>query len=317
MFMRLALSTNWNARRHTEGEALVDEILSLGFDALELGYHTTEALAAGIKRRIASGAITVDSVHAYCPVPLSAPHGYPELHLLASEDEDDRAMAKILLGKTLDFAVSMGAHAVVLHAGRLLLKSWFRSYTTGTILELLDDVERDMGNPAFQKKMEKIMACRAKQVGKIFDAFCLALDTLLPRFEQAGVTLCLENLPSVETFPDGREMAMLKDRFTTPALAYWHDMGHGQVREFLGLENHLAIAQSLLPVTGGIHIHDAKPPLEDHLLPGQGTIDWSAFSFFGSANILCVFEPAPETGPIALGIAQRDLRKVWAVGSRQ
>ena len=309
--MRFSLSTNWNARRHTEGEALVDEILSLGFDALELGYHTTESLAEGIKRRITSGAISVDSVHAYCPVPLSAPHGYPELHLLASEDDDDRAMAKIMLGQTLDFASSMGARAVVLHAGRLRLKSWFKSYTTGTLIDALEDVERDMANPKFQKVMEKVLICRSKQVSKIFDAFCLSLETLLPRFERAGIVLCLENLPSVEAFPDAQEMAMLKDRLSTPSLQYWHDMGHGQVREFLGLENHLAVAQSLLPITGGIHIHDAKPPTEDHLLPGNGLIDWNAFSFYGSADLLRVMEPSPDTGPVALGTALRDLRKVW------
>lgn len=310
--MRFALSTNWNARRRTEGEALVDEILALGFDALELGYHTTEALAEGIQRRVASGAVTVDSVHAYCPVPLSAPHGYPELHLLASADDDDRALAKIMLGQTLDFASSMGARAIVLHAGRLLLKAWFSSYTTGTLLDALEDAERDMADPKFQKVMGKVLACRAKQVSKIFDAFCLSLDTLLPRFERAGVTLCLENLPSVEAFPDAQEMALLKERFTTPHLAYWHDMGHGQVREFLGLENHLAVAQSLLPVTGGIHIHDAKPPMDDHLLPGKGAIDWSAYSFYGSAELFRVFEPSPDTGPVALGAALRDLREVWA-----
>ena len=49
--MRFSLSTNWNVRRHETGEALTDEILSLGFDALELGYHTTDELAAGIRRR--------------------------------------------------------------------------------------------------------------------------------------------------------------------------------------------------------------------------------------------------------------------------
>ncbi len=313
--MRFALSTNWNARRHTEGEALVDEILSLGFEALELGYHTTEPLAEGIQRRITSGAISIDSVHAYCPVPLSAAHGYPELYLLASADDDDRAMAKILLGQTLDFASSMGARTVVLHAGRVLLRSWFKSYTTGTVLNALEDVERDGSNPKFQKVLAKVLTCRTQQVGKIFDAFCLSLDALLPRFERAGITLCLENLPSVEAFPDAQEMVMLKDRFKTAPLQYWHDMGHGQVREFLGLENHREVAQSLLPITGGIHIHDAKPLTEDHLLPGNGLIDWNAFSFYGSANLVRVFEPSPDTGPIALGIALRDLRKVWSVGS--
>jgi len=89
--MRIALSTNWNTRRHVEGEAIADEILALGFDALELGYHTTEEIAEGVLRRVNSGAVTVDSVHAYCPVPVGAPHGYPELYLLASLDEDERA----------------------------------------------------------------------------------------------------------------------------------------------------------------------------------------------------------------------------------
>ena len=55
--MRFSLSTNWNVRRHTEGEALSDEILALGFDALELGYHTTEELAAGIRRRVQAGRV--------------------------------------------------------------------------------------------------------------------------------------------------------------------------------------------------------------------------------------------------------------------
>ena len=290
----------------------MDEILSLGFDALELGYHTTEALAEGIRRRTVSGAITVDSVHAYCPVPLSAPHGYPELYLLASTDDDERAMATILLKRALAFASSMGARAMVLHAGRFRLKSWFKSYTTGTVIEALEDAGGDRTNPVFQKIMQKVLAVRTREVGKAFDAFCLSLDTLLPAFEKASVKLCLENLPSVETFPDAREMAMLKERFPTPALGYWHDMGHGQVRDFLGLENNLASAQSLLNITGGIHIHDAKPIQEDHLLPGKGTIDWSAFSFYGSADLFRVFEPSPDTGPVALSAALRDLRKLWA-----
>jgi sugar phosphate isomerase/epimerase len=310
--MRFALSTNWNARRHTEGEALVDESLSLGFDALELGYHTTEALAEGIRRRVTSGAINVDSVHAYCPVPLSAPHGYPELYLLASTDDDERAMATILLKQTLEFAASMGARALVLHAGRFRLKSWFKSYTTGTLVDALEDAEGDRAKPKFQKVMAKVLACRTQQITKIFDAFCLSLDTLLPAFEQANIKLCLENLPSVETFPDAREMSMLKERFTTPSLGYWHDMGHGQIRDFLGIENNLATAQALLPITGGIHIHDAQPLMDDHLLPGQGTIDWRSFAFYGSADLLRVFEPAPDTSPVALSSALRDLRKLWA-----
>ena len=312
--MKFSLSTNWNAQRHEEGERLVDEIAALGFGALELGYHMTEELAAGVRRRVQAGAVTVDSVHAYCPVPIGAPHGYPELYLLASLDEDERAMAAILIGRTLTFAASMGASAVVVHAGRVFLNSFFGDPGTRTLVDVLEsegapDAER------YQRALAKALRRRAARVRKYFDGFCLSLDALLPKFEKAGVTLCLENLPSIEAFPDEREMLMLKQRFDTPALAYWHDMGHGQVRENLGWSRHAETARELLPLTRGIHIHDALPLLKDHLPPGKGEIDFEAFSFYGADGVLKVFEPGPDvTGP-ELTEALRFVEKAWSGGA--
>ncbi len=309
--MRFSLSTNWNARRHTEGEALTDEILALGFDALELGYHLTEDLAVGVRRRLNTGAMTVDSVHAYCPVPIGAPHGYPELYLLASQDDDERAMAKILIGRTLAFAASVGARAVVLHAGRIFLNAFFGDLGTRTLVESLD-AENSVQAPGYQRLLAKARKRRAARVGKIFDAFCLALDTLLPKFEAAGVALCLENLPAIEAFPDAGEMEMLKARFDTPALAYWHDLGHGQVREFAGWDNHFDVARALLPITRGIHIHDAVPLMNDHLPPGKGLIDFDGCAFYGAADVIRVFEPGPDVKADALAESLRVVRQKWA-----
>ena len=311
--MRFSLSTNWNASRHSDGEALVDEILSLGFDALELGYNTAEAHVAGIKKHIASGTVTADSVHSYCPVPISAPHGYPELYLLASLNDDDRAMATIMLGRTLEFAASMGARAVVLHAGRVFLGSWlFGSLSTRVLQDALSEAENDPASERYQKMLAKALRRRSKRATKQFDGFCRSLDTLLPRFEAKGVTLCLENLPSIEGFPDKDEMQLLHTRFATAPLAYWHDMGHAQVREYFGWEKHLDTAQALLPMTRGIHIHDALPIDNDHLPPGMGKTDFSAFAFYGTADVIRVFEPEPQTTPEALSKALRMLRQTWA-----
>ena len=309
--MRIALSTNWNVARHEEGEPLVDEILALGFDALELGYHTTEQLAAGVLRRVGAGAVAVDSVHAYCPVPVGAPHGYPELYLLASLDDDERAMAAILIGRTLAFAEKMGARAVVLHAGRVFLKSFFGELNTRTLVDALEE-EGALDGPRYQRLLAKALRRRAARVRKYYDGFCLSLDALLPKFERAGVALCLENLPSVEAFPDERELMMLKRRFDTPALAYWHDLGHGQVRENLGWCRHADTARDLLPLTRGVHIHDALPLVNDHLPPGKGMIDFGALAFYGADEILKVFEPAPQVTTNELGEALRHVRQAWA-----
>ncbi len=309
--MNFALSTNWNVRRHEAGEALVDEILALGFDALELGYHTTEELAAGVLRRVQSGAVRVDSIHAYCPVPVGAPHGYPELYLLASLDEDERAMASILIGRTLTFAASMGARAVVLHAGRIFLNSFFGELHTRTLVGALAE-EGALEGPRYQRLLAKALRRRTARVSKYYDGFCLSLDALLPKFEKAGVVLCLENLPSVEAFPDEQEMLMLKRRFDTPSLAYWHDMGHGQVRENLGWIRHEETARELLPVTRGIHIHDALPLMSDHLPPGKGMIDFAAFAFYGADEVIKVFEPSPEVTPDELRESLQFVREKWS-----
>ena len=308
--MKIALSTNWNVRRHEAGEAMVDEILALGFDALELGYHTTEELAAGVLRRVQAGSVKVDSVHAYCPVPVGAPHGYPELYLLASLDEDERAMAAILLGRTLTFAASMGARAVVLHAGRIFLKTLFGELHTRTLVDALEE-DGTLEGPKYQRLLAKALRRRSSRVRKYFDGFCLSLDALLPKFEKAGVTLCLENLPSIEAFPDEREMLMLKQRFDTTSLAYWHDMGHGQVRENLGWIRHVETARELLPFTRGVHIHDAEPLMDDHLPPGKGMIDFEAFAFYGSDEVLKVFEPSPDVTPDELRQSLQVVRQAW------
>ncbi len=311
--MRFALSTNWNAQRHESGEALVDEILGLGFQTLELGYHTTDELAAGILRRVKEGAVAVDSVHAFCPVPIGAPHGYPELHLLASRDEDERAMASILIGRTLTFAQSMGAKAVVLHAGRVFLDSFFGDVGTGRLLRVLDD-EEGVDSPAYQRALDRALRRRRSRVPRYFDGFCLSLDVLLPKFEKAGVALCLENLPSIEAFPDEQEMLMLKQRFPTSALACWHDMGHGQVRENMGWIRHVDAARLLAPCVRGVHIHDARPIIEDHLIPGKGEIDFGAFAFFGADEVIKVFEPQPNAKGPDLTAAIRYVEAAWTGG---
>lgn len=309
--MFFALSTNWNSLRHTRGEALVDEALALGFEALEMGYHMTAELAAGIRHCTSEGRIRVSSVHAFSPVPVGAPFGYPELYLLASLDEDERAMATMFLHKTLDFAQEMGAQAVVLHAGRIKMRSLFNRISTESLLAVLEGVDEDREAPAMREALKKAEKRRARYARKIFDTFCLTLEHLLPRFEAAKVALCLENLPSLEAFPDEREMLMLKQRLPTPALAHWHDLGHGATRGYLGLIDHVRSAREMLPITRGIHIQDTVPPEDAHLAPGEGQIDFSAFAFYNTEDVLKVFEPGRHVEAARLQRGLAYLRELW------
>ena len=127
--MRFALSTNWNNLRHADGAAVADEALALGFDALELGYATPPEQIAGIKTRLDQ--ITVDSVHAYCPVPIGAPSGHPEIYQLADPHEDLRALARLYLSKSFACAAEVGAKVVVFHAGYVNSQSYWNHFLHG------------------------------------------------------------------------------------------------------------------------------------------------------------------------------------------
>ena len=303
--MDFHLSTNWNASRHATGEALVDEILGLGFAGVELGYQLSEIQAEGVQRRVASSAVNVCSVHAYAPYPVGAPVGHPELYLLASRDEDDRIMATVLLQRTLTFAARVGARAVVVHAGRIPISP--------ASDELIESAEEDgVESKRYTKLLQRNQRRRARAARKHLDALCRSLDLLLPRCAQLNLTLCLENLPSWEAVPTEAEMLELKQRYTTPQLAYWHDIGHGQVRENLSWIQHRECAQRLLPHTFGLHIHDVLPLTHDHLPPPQGKLPFADFAFYGAAPVLRVFEPAPNTDAADLVAGLKYMRQVWS-----
>jgi sugar phosphate isomerase/epimerase len=305
--MDFFLSTNWNAARRARGEWLVDEILELGFAGVEIGHQLSEVQAEGVRQRVRAGALRVSSVHAYAPYPIGAPGGHPELYLLASRNEDERAMAAVLLQRTLQFAAELRADAVVVHAGRIPL--------TPLSHELIESAEEDgLDSRRYQKLLARNQRRRARKARKHLDALCRSLDALLPLCAQWNVALCLENLPSWEALPTEDEMLELKQRYPAPQLGYWHDMGHGQVRENLGWIRHREAAERLLPHTRGLHIHDVLPLARDHLPPPLGRLPFADFAFYGPAPVLRVLEPDPRASAADLAAGLRHMQQVWGGG---
>ncbi len=194
--MKFSLSTNWCNRRMASGEEIADKAMELGFEGLELGFHTTDEQVKGFKRRLSK--MPVGSIHAFCPVPLSAPQGYPELYALASFDAEARAMARFQVLKNVRFAAEMGASAVVLHAGRVMCPSLFKRLRVWK---------------------------RTRRGLKMVEILKRELEALVPELEKHGVVLGLENLPYYEGFPNAVEMPLLAGDWVKA----WFDTGHDVV----------------------------------------------------------------------------------------
>ena len=284
--MKFALSTNWCNRRLNDGAAIADEAEALGFDALELGFRTQPEQLPGFRSRL--DRMPVESVHAYCPVPIGAPSGHPELYQLCSDDQNERALARMFLEKTFACAADLGAKVVVFHAGYADLTTFFGNlFTTARKL-------------------------RVKRGRRILDAFRREFDALCPSLESKGLTLALENLPRLEGFPALDEAQVLMREFEGAPLRLWFDTGHALVREthaWAGESVH--IAAELLPWICGMHINDVKGPEDDHREPGWGNVDFARLTFLAKRDILRVFEPHSPVAPEDLKNALAYMRNMW------
>ena len=311
--MRFALSTNWNNGRLDDGAAIADEAIALGFDALELGFRTMPEQIAGFKSRL--DRMPVDSVHAYCPVPIGAPSGHPELHQLAHHDEDERALARMLLKKTLACAADLGAKVVVTHAGYADLNGFFVKLDSSVLRELVinPDGVPDVKQPVYAKRLAKAHARRKKRGRKLLEVFRRELDLVIPELEKTGLTLALENLPSLEGFPNAEEAeALMKDLAGAP-VRLWFDTGHARVRaSYLWDALETDIANRFAPHVCGMHLNDVKDFHDDHRQPGWGNVDFAALKPLSQHDILRVFEPHEPVSFDELKASLALIRSLWA-----
>ena len=270
--MKFSLSTNWCNRRLDDGGAIAELALSLGFSELELGYNTTPEQVPGFRRML--DRIPVGSVHAFCPVPLSAPQGYPELYQLASFDEEGRKMANLQVRRNIEFAASVGADALVLHAGRVMCRGWIRKWD---------------------------MSRRVRRGRKMLDPFRRELDALVPVLERNRVVLGLENLPYLEGYPAEWEIADLVGEWVRP----WFDTGHDRVRRccsWIAPDSAPQVPEKPELVPVGMHINDVVDKTDDHFAPGMGKVDFASLKPLAERVRHVVFEPNGD-------VSEADLRK--------
>jgi len=68
--MKLSLSTCWNTWRHQNGRSMVEEILSLGFESLELSHGIRSSQLEGVLQARERHKFSVSSVHNFLPMPV-------------------------------------------------------------------------------------------------------------------------------------------------------------------------------------------------------------------------------------------------------
>jgi sugar phosphate isomerase/epimerase len=283
----LSCSTCWNSGRHTDGAAMLQEILELGFQNVELGHGIRLTLVEGILKMVEAGGVKITSLHNFCPLPPEIPRASPDCYQLSSQLDGERERAVRHTFKTIDFAKRVGAKFVVMHLGSVPVADY-----TGELVKLAEQ-GRHLSKEYVALKLDAVRQREAKQE-KPFFRMIECLRRVVDYAGERGIKLGIESRHSFEEIPSEREMLDVLARMDPAIVGYWHDFGHVQVKHNIGFLDHFEWLSHVAPRLLGCHLHDTKWPGRDHLAPFMGDVEYHRLIPLLPKDTLYVFEMSPR-----------------------
>ena len=282
---------------------MIDEILGLGFRDIELSHGMTVAKLPGLRKAFADGRFTCCGIHNFFPSPVEVMIDAPDAFQFTSHRAPDRRRALEMTKHTLEIAAEFRARYLVLHMGSVPLNpaKWTKRLTG----MLRDGRQLD---PAYQKLKLAFVRKREKVAPLYFSRARAVLEELAPLAAEAGVILAIESRSRYEDVPTEREMLALLDHFQVqPAIRFWHDFGHVQLKHHLGLTDHAQWLDAVAPFLLGGHVHDVTWPDRDHRTPFTGSLDFDSLltRFPAAAPLVWELHSSREAAEI------KDALHVW------
>jgi len=283
---------------------MLEEIREQGCEYAELSHGIRLSLVPGILEAVQAGVIKISTLHNFCPLPMGVNHAAPNIFRFTSTDRRERERAFRHSIQTLDFAERVGAKLVVLHMGSIDM----RHYTD----KLLEMVGRGQaGTPRYERLCWEVEERRQERREAHEEHAYEILDILDREALKRGLMLGIENREALEEIPFESDFGFLFAEFNSGAVRYWHDCGHGQIKENLGFIRHADHVGGLAEHLAGFHIHDVGFPGRDHLPPGQGMIDFAALAPHVRPEHLKVFELHPSVSPEEVRESFAHIKSLW------
>jgi sugar phosphate isomerase/epimerase len=283
---------------------MLAEIRELGFAYAELSHGIRISLLPGIFAAVEAGEIKISSVHNFCPLPIGINYAAPNIFKFSSTDPRERENAYRHSIKTIETAARLKAAVVVLHLGAVDMKDY-----TERLIGLAEEGRRD--TPKFQRLCMEAIEKRTQKREKNLQFATEMLRRLADQAALHGIRLGVENRESLEEIPLEDEFAFMLDAVDSPAVGYWHDTGHAQIKENLGCINHLMHFETMAQRLLGLHVHDVEFPARDHRPPGEGSIDFAAMKPWIQPQHWKVLElhPGANAENVASGFAH--MKSIW------
>ncbi len=282
--MSFALSTSWNAFRYTNGNKLIFEIKEAGFEKVELSFNLTASMVEEIYELVRNKFITVVSLHNYCPIPngMKREAALPDCYALSSTNEEARALAVKYTKRTIETAKKLNAQTVVLHTGRVEIPD-----RTRDLINLYEKALQQSKN--FKDIKDDVIKKRDNSSKDFFENTLKSLEELNKFAVKTGILLGIENRFYYREIPNFEEIGKILAYFKNSNIFYWHDTGHAQVMENLGITPHKDFLNAYGDRIIGFHLHNISG-CHDHKPPAKGELDFKFLKPYIKSNTIKVIE---------------------------
>lgn len=283
----LSISTSW-LDDQTDIEDWIVRVQQLGFDAVELSYKITAQQLRAAEPLLAQTGLKVSSIHNFCPMPDDEPSSrHPSnYYRLSSTDGHEREQAVKWTKIAVDTAHRVGARVVVIHAGTLD----FEDERSPQLFKLFVEGKRD--SEAFRTEKKRILRLREEKKKPHIDALEQSLKEVMAYSCSKNVLIGLETRYYPIEIPNFEEIGYFLDVFEGQGMGYWHDVGHAQMNERLGIKAHKDFLEAYKDRLIGVHLHGIQGR-RDHLAPFEGDMDLDRYLPYFGSNVLRVIESKP------------------------
>jgi len=292
----MALSTCWNSHRHNDGYEMLKEIVNLGFTHAELSHGTRITLVPGILRAVEEKLIRISSTHNFCPLPTGINQSAPNLFEPSARQLQEHDQWLRHTKRSIEFTAQVGADLMVTHLGSV---HFFWRNPVGKIRRHLranpDAVKSE--DPAYQKILAKACAKLRARMPVYWEQVKASLEEIRELAVEKGVRIGCENREKFQELPVDDDFAEFLAGLPQPnTCGYWHDTGHAQLKQQMGLLNHRQHLEKVAYRLQGFHLHDVADS-DDHQPIGYGEIDFEMVSSFWKPEHLLTLELSPRTTP--------------------
>ena len=267
---------------------MIEEILALGFDSLELSHGIRPSQFEGVLQIREKRKFKVSSVHNFMPMPVEVQTDSPDCYEFTSDRATDRDRALKLTLATIDWAAKLEAPFVVVHTGRM------RSLNLSEPLRAMVEQGKLHSREYVRQKLAAVQA-REKIADGYIRRVLEVLSEAVDHAGKRGVKLGIENREHYEAIPGEREFPDFLQHLDSKNAGYWHDFGHAQIKENLGLIDHREHLATMAPRLLGCHIHDTRWPFRDHCPPLSGGIRFEELVPLLPKKCAMVLEMSPRT----------------------